>query len=403
MEVYVARQPIFNKERNIYGYELLFRGGMTNFFPDIDRDTATSKLLSSSFFTIGIEKITGARLAFVNFTEDLLLHKVPLMFPHEKVVVEILEDVEPKEDVISACREISKKGYGIAMDDFFYQSGLEPLMALANIIKIDFRSTTVEKIAEYVKKLSKYEVKLLAEKVETYEEFQKALEMGFDYFQGYFFSKPEIISGKDISSAQMNLLQVMAEVNKEDIEFQQVEEIISHDVSISYKLLRYINSVYFGITHKVSSIKQAITLLGQNGIKRFLSLIAMARLVSDKPDELIRISIIRARFCELIGKIGSANVNPSELFTLGLFSAIDAILDDSMENIMKKLPLSENIINVLIYKEGDLKDYLRLAICYETGDWGGVSEATEILGLDEEEIPSHFTEALNWADSFTTH
>ena len=402
MQVYVARQPIFNKKKEIYGYELLFRGGMSNFFPDIDGGTATSTLLSNSFFTIGIEELTGSRPAFVNFTQDLLLHQVPLMFPSETVVIEILEDVEPTEDLIDACKHFGEKGYYIALDDFVYRPDLEPLMALADIIKIDFRETSFEKVADCVKKSSGYNVKLLAEKVETNEEFWKALEMGFDYFQGYFFSKPEIIGGKDISSAQMGLLQVMAEANKEDFEFREVEAVILRDVSISYKLLRYINSVYFGIIQDISSINQALVLLGENGTKRFLSLIAMAKLASDKPDELIRASIVRARFCESLGNISHSDIDRSGLFTLGLFSKIDAILDDSMENLMKKLPLSNSIKDALIYGEGELKDYLRLAACYEVGDWGGVSDSAGVLSLKEEEIPPCFTGALNWADNFTT-
>ena len=395
----MARQPIFDKKKKIYGYELLFRGGMSNFFPDIDGDTATSKLLANSFFTIGIEKIIGLKVAFINFTQDLLLKQVPLMFPREKVVVEILEDVEPEENVINVCKKIAREGYGIALDDFFYKAKLAPLIALSHIIKIDFRSTSSEEIVSYVEKLSQYNVKLLAEKVETYEEFKMALEIGFDYFQGYFFSKPEIIKGRDIPSSRMNLIEIMAEVNKEDFEFHELEKIIARDVGISYKLLRYINSVYFGRLSTISSIKQAIVLLGEKGIRRFLSLIVMAKLASEKPDELIRTSIIRARFCEQIGKISGSKAGSSEFFILGLFSLIDAILDDSMENLMQKLPLSENIKEALIYKKGEMEDFLNLAIYYEMGNWEMVSETAGKLNLNEEKLPPFFMEALTWADS----
>ena len=402
MEVYVARQPIFRKNKKIYGYELLFREGMSNFFSGIDGNTATSKVLSNSFFTIGIEKITGKKLAFINFTRDLLLRQVPRLFPKERIVVEILEDVEPEENVVDACRVISQEGYGIALDDFFYKSGMEPLIAVANIIKFDFRSTPLEEITTNLERLSGYGVSFLAEKVETNEEFKTALEMGFDYFQGYFFSKPEIIVGKDISSAQMNLLEIMAEVNKSNFKFSKVEEIIARDVSISYKLMRYINSAYFRRVAEISSIKQAIVLLGENGIRSFLSLIAMTKLAGDKPDELIRSSIIRAKFCELVGKNNGSKVNPSELFTLGLFSSIDAILNDTMENLMEKLPLSKNIKDALIHGKGELNDYLRLSICYEKGNWEEVSELKETIGLDEKELPSYFMEALIWADTITS-
>ena len=230
----------------------------------------------------------------------------------------------------------------------------------------------------------------------------KLLKWGLIIFKGIFFSKPEIVQGKDISGLQMNLLQIMAEMAKNDFEFTKIVEIVSRDVAISYKLLRYINSAYFGFTQRVSSINQAAILLGQKGIRRFLSLIAMARLAEDKPNELIRTSIIRARFCELLGDMSGSQINSSELFTVGLFSTIDAILDDSMENLMEKLPLSGNIKTALVHKQGELNDYLKLTVCYEIGDWQGVSETVGKLGLKEAEIPLQFIEAINWADSFPT-
>ena len=400
METYVARQPIFNKSKKIFGYELLFRDGMFNLFPDVDGDTATSRVLSSSFFLIGTEKITGGRRAFINFTRDLLVNRIPLMFPREKTVVEILEDVEPEEDVINACQEMADKGYCLALDDFFFRPEYMPLVSLAKIVKIDFRLTPPEEISELVKKLSHNDVDLLAEKVETHEEFQKALEMGFVYFQGYFFSRPQILKGRDIPTFRITLMQIMAEINREDFQFDELEKFVSRDVGISYKLLRYINSAYFSRMENISSIKQAIVLLGERELRRFLSLTAMTKLVSDKPDELVRASIIRAKFCELMGGRGGLMVKPSALFTLGLFSLIDAIMDDSMENLMEKVPLSEGIKNALIYGRGELNHYLRLAVCYEKGDWEGVAKMAGILGLEEEDLPRYYTDSIYWADSF---
>ncbi|MDB9822165.1 HDOD domain-containing protein [Deltaproteobacteria bacterium] len=402
MNIYVARQPIFNKDKEIFGYELLFREGMSNFFPGIDGNTATSKVLSNSFFSMGIEKITGNKFAFINFTSDLIKKQVPQLFPKEKLVVELLEDVEPEEKVISACMEISQQGYSIALDDFFYREGMEPLIDLANIIKIDFMAISIEDIAIIIKRLSAFNISLLAEKVETNEQFEIALKMEFKYFQGYFFSKPEIIEGRDISTTQMNLLEMMAEVNKSDFKFQKVEEIIARDVAITYKLMRYINSAYFSRINEISSIKQAIVLLGERGIRNFLSLIAMTKLAEDSPNELVRSSIIRAKFCELVGVNNGSKVNPSELFTLGLFSSIDVILHDTMENLMGKLPLSDSLNKALIHGEGELNDYLRLAICYEKGDWKGVSEFKTKIVKNEEDLPDYFMDALTWADALTS-
>jgi c-di-GMP-related signal transduction protein len=402
MEVYVARQPIFNAEKELFGYELLFREGMSNYFPDIDGSTATSHVLYNSFFTIGIDKIIGDNTAFINFTEDLLVKKLPLMFPPEKVVVEVLENVEPKDEVVAACKEIADQGYHLALDDFFYNKDLESLIALANIIKFDFQATSFEKVSQHIEKLSKYNVILLAEKVENYDEFKIARAMGFKLFQGYFFSKPEILKGRDISSVQMSLLQVMAEVNKDNFEFSKVERIISRDVGISYKLLRYMNSAYYRRVCEISSIKQAIVLLGERGMRGFVSLIAMSKLAADKPDELVRSSVIRAKFCELMAQFKSDGLDPSELFTIGLFSLIDAILDDTMENLLGKLPLTDSIKNALLEKEGKLYQYLELSIAYQMAEWEKVSNIANIIRMDESKLPEYFAEAVAWADGLTS-
>lgn len=399
MDIYVARQPIFDIKKCIFGYELLFRADMANFFPEIEGDSATSKLLSNSFFNIGIEKIAGSNLAFINFTQELLLQQLPLMFSQDRLVVEILEDVQPEREVIEACQEIALNGYIIVLDDFFYKPSLEPLIEVADIIKIDVKATPLEEIGELVKKMTERGVDLLAEKVETHDEFNKALEMGFRYFQGFFFSKPEVLTGKEISTPQMQLLEIMAEVNKENFEFNRLEKMIVRDASISYKLMRLINSAYFKRAKEISSIRQAIVMIGEAGIRRFLSLISMAGLVANKPDELIRVSLVRAKFCELLGNHPGSSAETSELFTLGLFSLIDAIMDASMEDLMSQISLSSNIKEVLISRTGDLSGYLNLVESYEKGDWEEIEEATIIMGIDHDDLPRQYMESLSWADS----
>lgn len=400
MKVYVARQPIFKKNKKLYGYELFFRGGMSNVFPDIDGDTATSKLLSNSFFNIGIDQLTGGKMAFINFTQELLVRKVPMMFPTENMMVEILEDVSPNKEVVSACLDISGAGYAIALDDFVFKNELKPLIKLANIIKIDFMLSPIEEIRQLVNMLKGYKIKLLAEKIETYDEFEKALSMGFTYFQGYFFSKPEILSSKEITPSKITLLQIVGEANKKDCSFDKLEKFINRDVSISYKLLRYINSAFFKRACEISTIKHAIVLLGEKEIKRFISLVTTAELASDKPDELVRTSIIRARFCELLCINSRNGTDVSEIFLMGLFSLIDAMLDNTMENIMKSLPLSKNIKQALIEAKGELVDYLRFVSYYETANWDQCSLINSKMRVDEDKIPEFYQDAVNWADSY---
>lgn len=401
MEVFLARQPIFNRAKQIFGYELLFRDGISNVFPDIDGDTATSKVLSNSFFCMGIEQITGRKKALINFTQELLLQKMPLLFPKENLIVEILENVNPTEAMILACREISSAGYQLAMDDFIYDPTLEPLIAMAGIIKIDIRSTPKEKARNILNKLSAHSVKFLAEKVETYEEYEQCLEMGFDYFQGYFFSKPEVLKAHDISPAKISLLQILAEVNREEMRFSAVETLISRDVSVSFKLLRYINSPYYSRGQDISSIRQAILRLGEAGIRRFIPIILMSAFAHNKPHELIRSSVIRARFCELLCENAKTRLKRPELFTLGLFSQIDAIMDVQMNELIKKLPFSEGIRKALVSNTGEMADFLNLVRAYEVGDWEAVSRSAGVIGMDHDRIPMLYWNAVVWADTLT--
>ena len=399
MDVFVARQPIFNTHKKIYAYELLFRTGMSNAFPDLDGETATSSLLSSSFFTVGIEKISGGKMAFINFTEELLLQGTPTMFPAKSIMVEVLEDVNPSEAVNEACFSLIEEGYSLALDDFVFSEEWLPLVKAAKVIKIDFMLTSMDDIEEIVATVAPYKCKLLAEKIETYEEFQQAVKMGFEYFQGYFFAKPEILKNKDIGSSQLTMLQLITEVNRANYDPDNLEVLINQDVSVSYKLLKYLNSAYYSRLSPISSIKQAIAYLGERGIRQFVSLIATSKLSEDKPDELIRTSIIRARFLEQIAQ-ALGKKNDSDYFMLGLFSCIDAMLDNSMEYLMEQLPLTSEVKNALIFRIGDMHTFLRAIECYEMGDFINFSKIIELLGIETDKITDFYLDAVTWADSY---
>ena len=401
MDAYVARQPIFSTDKKVYAYELLFRDSMKNFVPDIDGDMATSKLLSSSFFTMGFEQMVGETKAFINFTRNLLVQGIPLIFPNEQTVVEILEDVTPDKEVLEACRGLKEKGYIVALDDFINRPEMQPLVDLADIIKIDFRAIPMEEMADYIRPLKQSRVRLLAEKVETYEEFDQAVDMGFEFFQGYFFCKPEIVKGKEISSGQMTIMQIMAEASKDEIEFDKIKSIIERDIAISYKLMHYINSAYYRRAVEITSIKQALVILGEAEIRRFVSMIALAQLVSDKPGELVNTSFVRSKFLELLGKSAGKREESARLFTLGLFSLIDAILDQSMDKIMERLPLSAAIIDALVTASGDLVEYLNLVVAYEQGEWQACSTIAASLNIPEAELPSLYAEACKWGADMT--
>jgi len=335
---------------------------------------------------------------FINFTEDLLLNGTPKLFPPDKMMVEILEDVGPGADIVSACTELKEKGYSLALDDFVYSNQFDKLLELSDIVKIDFRLTPVETLGEMVHTLKKYNCKLLAEKVETYDEFHQAVELGFDYFQGYFFSKPEVLKNKDLSSSQVGLMRLISKINTEEFDVESLADLVAQDVSMTYKLLKYINSSHFARLQPLSSIPQAISFLGEDGFKMFVSLIATSKLSENKPGELIRASIVRAKFLEQVGAV--LKKKSSELFLLGLFMSLDAMLDQKIESIVSKMALSEPLKEALVERQGEYFAFIRLVETYEAGKWVAFRFAQKKLGLSDTQITEYYVEALAWADSF---
>ncbi len=399
MDIFVARQPIFNTSLKTYAYELLFRDGLDNAFPDIDGDTASAKLLSNSFVSIGLENLTGGKKAFINFTQKLLINQIPTILPNEFVVVEVLEDVNPNPQVIAACRAMAQKGYEIALDDFVLYDGLKPLIRLAKLIKIDFRATPPKQIERLMDQLADMPVQYLAEKVETYDEFDLAKQMGFEYFQGYFFNKPEIIKGRGLAPTKIKLLQIIGEANRSDFDYDRLEELIKTDLSLSYQILRYINSAFFRRTNEIDSIRQAIVFLGIEEVRKILSVTATAKLVNNKPNELMRASIVRAKLCEMFGRVGGYDGNTSELFLLGLFSLMDAILDTRIETILENLPVSDQFTQALTQKSGPMACYLALACDYEQGIWEDECRLATGECRDIKVKVDEVMEVYGWADA----
>ncbi len=401
MDAYIARQPILDRKKTLFAYELLFRDGLSNYFPQVDGDTATSKVLSSSFFTIGIERITGGKRAFINFTQNLLLTEIPSMFPPESTVVEILEDVKPDQAVIESCSKLSKAGYYLALDDFIFKPGMQPLIKLADIIKMDFRSMPMDEIKIIVGNPEFKGKKFLAEKIETTEEFNAAFNSGFEYFQGNFFSMPEIIKGRELTGSTVQLLNLVVEINKAEVNMDEIQKIVEHDVSLSYKLLRYVNSAFMKRRAEISSIRKALMIIGLIELKRLVSLILLSKVSVGKPDELIRSSCIKARFCEKLGHISTCSTTQDELFMLGLFAHLDAILDQPMNEILEKISISKPISDALVHGDGEAVKYLRLAQSYEKGEWDNVKEYAAQACVQGNLLPDIYMEACKWADEFT--
>ncbi len=400
-EIFVARQPIFDIDKNIFGYELLFRSGLENFFDEsMDKDVASSKTLMDSLLVFGLDELTKGKKVFMNFTKKTLLSELAMAFPKDLLVVELLETIKPEPEVVEVCKKLKDKGYTIALDDFEYAPAYRPLIDLSSIIKVDFLATTGSERTAVIEKSGSKDTKFLAEKIENNEEFLEAVELGYSYFQGFFFCKPVIVSSKDVPSYKVNLLQVLKELSQPDMDIAKIENAISRDVSLTYKLLRFINSAAFGMPREVQSIKHALNLLGLVELKKWMSLIVLSQMGSDKPGELMINSIVRAKFSELIAAQTSLKNRTNDLFLMGLFSFMDTFLHRPMAEVLADLPLNEDIKDALLGKKNDLYLVLQLVTKYEKGHWEEVSELTASLNLDSSKVLPNYLNAIKWANQY---
>jgi EAL and modified HD-GYP domain-containing signal transduction protein len=399
MDLFIARQPIFTVHKKLFAYELLYRGTKTSTLSNTSGNKATTSVLSSAFLTEGIEKISGLRPCFINFTRDLLLQNLPASFPKKLIVVEILEDVPPTPEIVEICKKLRDDGYTIALDDFVYDSSLEPLLSIADIIKFDFLLTPVDTLQKTLYRLSRYKLKYLAEKVESYEEFIKASKLGFSYFQGYFFAKPERILIKEIDSSKINLVNLLAEVSKKTTTKRKIEQIVQRDVALAYKLLRYINSSYFYRLNRIDSIGHAITYLGENELRRFIILVLISELASDKPGELVRLAVVRAKMGELLAQETTLKDKADEIFMLGLFSLLPALLDTTIDFICEQLFLSEHLKNALVNQTGPYVSFLDVVISYEKRDKTSCLAAVQKIGINPGRLHLLYMEAINFTHS----
>ncbi len=398
MDFYIARQPIFNVHKKLHAYELLYRGYANNTLAEVSGDRATTSLLSSVFLTEGIGVISGKKPCFINFTEELLLNKTAYSFPKSQIIIEVVEDVNPIGAVIEAIANLKAGGYTIALDDFVFQKKMEPFVALADIIKIDVRLTPLDTIVKTLRFLSDYKVKLLAEKVETLEEFEKANKLGFHYYQGYFFSKPQKILVKELASVKITLFSLLAEVSKKATTLEHLHRIISQDLAISYKLLRFLNSAYFYRLEKVKSVKHAIAYLGEKELRRFIILVIVSELATEKPTELVRLSLVRAKFCELLAKRSLLAEYDLEVFMVGMFSFMDTMLDAEMKDVMDKLPVTDAVKDALVGRSGMLAPFLDAVIAYERKQDKAFLQCMEELHVDTACIPGIYLEAVKYSN-----
>ena len=345
----------------------------------------------------GLQALTEGKPVFINLPHTLFIQDFWSLLPRDQVVIELLETVEPDEQVLDACRRLRKQGYQLALDDFIDSPEWQVMLPFASYVKVDFIETTEQEQAEFARRLIPRGICMLAEKVETQAEVDTAKAAGYQFFQGYFFSKPVMVSGKGESGTRMNYLRLLRELDRPEMEVDEVERIISLDSSVSYRVLRAVNSVHAGVRSEVASIKQALVLLGSDQLRKWACVWVLAELGQDKPAGLIVETIRRARFCELLAAAAGIDAPSNESFMLGLFSTIDAIVGRPKEDVLAEISVSEPVKEGILGGEGTFTTLLRCAIEVERGDWTTCNETITILGVTDEQVATSHAKAAEFA------
>jgi c-di-GMP-related signal transduction protein len=396
-EKFIARQPILDTRLQVFAYELLFRGGPQNSFQPFAN--AASSVIADSITLFDLDMLTGHARAFVNVDEMALRLGAPRLLPADRIVVEILETVRPTEEILGACRELRSAGYQLALDDFVDSEEIAPLVEFASFLKIDFQMLDARTRRALARKYTDNNIGLLAEKVETESEFREARELGFSYFQGYFFCKPSMVETREIPGNKTIQLQLLAAVAAPELRFEIIEKLLKQEPSLLYRLLRYLNSPILGLRSEVRSVRHAMVLLGENEFRRWSSIFAIISMSAGKSPELIRTALTRAFFCEEFSAAAGLREKDSSLFLMGLLSITDALLDKPMREVLKSLPVIQELKIALCGGTNRVRDVYELVLALERAEWIRLSDIAARIGCDEGKIPDCYLSALLRATS----
>ena len=399
-DVYVARQPILDVNRRVYAYELLFRSGLDDLcFPDVDPNEASLQVLHNAFVTLGVDRMLSGRLAFVNVGGDLLLSGGLQALPSDRMVLELLETIEVTDAVVEACRDLKQRGFvlGLGLDDFVYEKKWDPLIELADIVKVSFRNTPPAERERLARWLRPRGLQLLAEQIETRDEFDEAVELGYVYFQGYFLFRPETVAGREIRGFKLTYLRLLQAISTPELLRDEVEALIKRDASLSHMLLRYLNSASFPWRGPIESIGHALQLLGNDNLRHWAALLALGAVGQDKPQALLVASAVRGRFCEALAPLTRFEHRAPELFLLGVLSLLDALLDRPMSEALEPLHLAPQLVDALTGGASELRGVLDLVVAYERADWRGVAAAARGIGVPHHLLPQLYLGAVEWA------
>lgn len=399
MDIFVARQPIFNRNQEVIAYELLYRDSEQNFFDgSVTSSIATSILLMNSYLNFGIEHLVGNYKAFVNFDKQLIMNDIPQLLNKEHVTIELLEDIVPDQSFIDKITHLKNIGYTLAIDDFVEDYKFTEVVKLCDIIKVEFLGATrasIQKICTTWKKEGKL---LLAEKVETREEYEWARQIGFDYFQGFFFSKPTLVKSKGINDSATQYIKLMGEINSPVPDYKVISDLIEFDISLTYKLLKLVNSK-FTAGNKVHSIRHSLSILGTDSLKKWLSLAMVQNHGASKGSAIVITSMVRSRLLGLIANHSSLKAHSQELSFIGILSVLNVILEKPMIELVEQLPVTDNIKNTLINEDTIYSPAYNLCLSYEKGDFKLLESYSNVINYDMNLLPTHYIEAVTWADN----
>ncbi len=394
-----ARQPIFDHNNQVVAYELLFRHSDANYSGVIDGDQASSHVLLNTFGNHKFADVTDGKRAFINFTRNLLLQ--PPDLPRDKIVIEILEDINADDAIVDGLTRLQKSGYTLALDDYFINRDTQRMLRFAQIVKVDVLSLSKKQIKKYVDHLKPLKVTLLAEKIEDYAMLEECKALGFEYFQGYFLCKPEIIRGLKVSANQTAILRLISTINDENSRHDDIVSAVSSDAGLSYKIIKLVNSPAVGLSQRIESLSQAIALLGLEKIKNWANFILMAN-QGNKPKELSIISLSRAKFCEQIGMQLENKEHGQKCFTVGLLSTLDSFFNLPLATLLDDLNLSDDIREALLNKTGNAGKTLKTVQHYERGEWPEIDwQFLASKNLDSEKLNDCYLNSLSWATRFT--
>ena len=398
MFAFIARQPILDREKEVFAYELFFRDGKNNCYPNVERDEATTKLIAKNYQTLNLDDISCSKKSFISFQSETLMSGLPASLDPENVVVELVADQNQDSGLLDMCKHVKTMGYKIALEDCRLKPSWDEFLPYVDMLKVNSNNENLDFFAKNVNRFVDANVQLIADKVETQNSFSIFRDMGFDYFQGYFFARPISVSNDNLPTSKLTLVELMGASSSESFDVESINSVIEHDVGLSYMLLRFINNPTINKRYKITSLRHALNYMGEVEIKKFIALLALANLSDNKPLELLHLSLVRAKFCDLVGIEKNIGSNPPTAFLVGLFSMLDALLDQKMESLIEKLPLVDEVKDALCGSQNDLYMYLMLVKAFESGNWLKVIRIAKILEIDQKLLHSLFNEAILWGN-----